>query len=134
MNSKDLLFKKQSNYILFWIVISAVLLFLLLFSSFYKYKPYYVTTGIYDKEAKNVVILLENNKLHCINDTKIKVNKVSVDKESVLVGEYISVDNKIYNQIFIEISNLDIEQSVITVTFELPETTILKRLWKGLIE
>ena len=94
MNSKDLLFKKQSNYILFWIVISAILLFLLLFSSFYKYKPYYVTTGIYDKEAKNVVILLENNKLHYINDTKIKVNKVSVDKENVLVGEYISVDSK----------------------------------------
>lgn len=134
MNSKDLLFKKQSNYILFWIVISALLLFLLLFSSFYKYKPYYVTTGIYDKEAQNVVILLENNKLHYINDTKIKVNKVSVDKKSVLVGEYISVDNKIYNQIFIKISNLDMEQSVITVTFELPETTILKRLWKGLIE
>ena len=134
MNSKDLLFKKQSNYILFWIVISAILLFLLLFSYFYKYKPYYVTTGIYDKEVKNVVILLENNKLHYINDTKIKINKVSVDKENILVGEYISVDNKIYNQIFIKISNLDIEQSVITVTFELPETTILKRLWKGLIE
>ena len=66
-----------------------------------------------------------------INNTKIKINKVSVDKENILVGEYISVDNKIYNQIFIEIFNLDIEQSVITVTFELPETTILKRLWKG---
>ena len=62
------------------------------------------------------------------------VNKVSVNKENVLVGEYISVDSKIYNRIFIKISNLDMEQSVITVTFELPETTILKRLWKGLIE
>lgn len=132
MDNKDIFFQKQSNYCLFWIILITILIILFLVGFFYEYTPYYVTTGIYDKEDGYVTLLLENNKLFYVKSSKISVDKEIIDNNDIVVGEYIVAENKVYNEIFI--LNKNIDKSIINITFELPKTTILKKIWKGMIE
>lgn len=133
MYSKDVIFKEQHFYVIIWVIIFIILLFTILFISFYKYNPYYVVTGIYDKEENNVTFLLENNKLFYVQDAEINVDKVNINKQNILIGEYISLENKIYNSLSISLDG-KLTESLVSISFKLPKTTILKRIWKGLME
>lgn len=133
MYSRDIIFKKQPCYIIIWIILFIILLFSLLFISFYKYNPYYIVTGIYDKEGNNVTFLLENNKLFYIQDAEIIVNKVIINKKDVLIGEYVYSENKIYNSLSISLDS-KLNEPLVSISFKLPKTTILRKIWKGLME
>lgn len=132
MYDRKQLFPKKHDYLIFWITTFSMILILFLISYFYTYNPYYKTIGIYDKEVENVSFLLENSKLHYIYDSKIRIDKDTVDNKSVIVGEYVYSENKVFNQIYIPVKNIN--DPIINITFELPKTTILKKIWKGLIE
>lgn len=132
MYDRKQLFPKKHDYLIFWITTFSMILILFLISYFYTYNPYYKAVGIYDKEVENVSFLLENSKLHYIYDSKIRIDKDTVDNKSVIVGEYVYSENKVFNQIYIPVKNIN--DPIINITFELPKTTILKKIWKGLIE
>ena len=133
MHSKGIILKKEPNYLFFWIIVLLIIFISLAFISFYKYNPYYVITGIYDKEVNNVHVLLENNKLFYVQDAEIRINKKVINKENVVVGEYVYLENKIYNDIIISSDNV-YKDSLVNISFKLPKTTILEKIWKGMME
>lgn len=133
MYSRELFFRKHSNYVIFWIITVAILLIAFLFIAFYKYTPYYKTAGIYDKEGKYVSFILENNKLFYIHDTEINIDNQKLDSTSIVVGDVIYAENKIYQNLKVFIPN-EFQEGIVNVSFKLPKTTILNTIWKGLIE
>ncbi len=133
MFSRDILFKKQSNYLGFWLTIIFIIIIIMSFCCFFEYNPYYTVNGIYEKEAGYVSFVLENNKLFYIYDSEIKVNKTKIDKDDIKIGEYIYLESKIYNTITIPLEEV-LDGALVNISFKLPKTTILRKIWKGMME
>lgn len=117
----------------FWIIIFLVFIVIFLFCFFYQYTPYYVTTGIYEEEGKYVSFMLENNKLLYLQNATISIEDMAVDSSNILVGEVFHLESKLYQNITVLVEK-KLENPTVNVLFQLPKTTILRKIWKGMME
>lgn len=131
MYNQELIFRKNSYYMYLWIVILLVVSISLLFVFFYEYNPYYQTTGIYEKEVRNVSFLLESTRKFDLKNSQIKVENIVVN-DNFDISDYIVSDNKIYNKISIYLDS-KIDKSIVNISIKLPKTTFFKSIWKGMI-
>lgn len=133
MKHQEWLFRRQSHYNVFWISIVFIIVLVLLFLIYFSYYPYYQTTGIYRKEEKCVSVLFENTKLQSLEDIEIKVDNKIINKDDLIVIDYVVVDNKLYNQTTIYLDEV-IDKQLVTVSVRLSKTTLWKEIWKGMME
>lgn len=127
----ELIFKKNSCYMCFWLTLILIVIISLLFIFFYEYHPYYQTTAIYEKEVNSVSFLLESTRELDLENSRIKVEDIVVDNK-LDISDYIVSDNKIYNKISIYLDS-KIDKSIVNIIIKLPKTTFFKSIWKGMM-
>ena len=133
MEYQEWLFRKQSNYYSFWIMVCFILIFSFFFLTCFSYHPYYQVIGFYNKEGNYVSVLFESTRLETLENVEIKVDKQNIIKENVRIIDYIVVDNKIYDKTNIYLEE-HLDKQLVTVSLRLPRTTVWKQIWKGLIK
>lgn len=133
MKYQEWLFRKQSHYVCFWIIISFILIFVFCFLTCFSYYPYYQVTGIYRKEENYVSVLFENTKFETLENVEIKVENIFVQQKDMIIIDYVVVENKIYKQANIYLQET-LDKQLVTVLIKYPKTTLWKKIWKGMIK
>lgn len=133
MRDRELIFRKQNHYNFLWIMICFLLTIFFLIIVFYEVPTYYHTMGIIQKGEKNVSILLESSELHKIYNAEVIINHKKIEEYELVVSDFISTEGKIYNQVNI-VLDYEFDEEIVNVSFELPKTRILEKIWKGMME
>lgn len=133
MHDIELIYKKDPNYIILWTVIFTILIIFIYFIAFYKYTPYYKIVGILNNENNNISFIIDHDKISDLYNSEIIINKNRINNYDLIFSDNIYSENKIYNQVELSQSEEQVED-IVSIKLQMPRTTILKKLWKGMIE
>lgn len=132
MRDREIIFRNEPHHLLLWIIILISFLILGIIMINYTYSPYYHTVGIYEKENKSISIVLASDKVSDIKNSHLKINNQKIDNYEININDYFIDNNKLYYELKIFL-NAEFEDKFLSVVIELPKTTILKQIKKGLI-
>lgn len=138
-NYRELIFRKNPNYIVIWTFIMSILLIsFIILGCFYKYNEFKELSGlVVEKEGEKIVqILVSNSDLDIIKNDSLIIDRRETKYSYEIDSNIYSENNKLYNLVNLKIDNIP-EEQIISIIFKSEKTTFLNemknKIKKGMI-